>query len=159
MEGKGQESLEYRIQMNMKKAFKDLIVDTFSKHSLSQKEIEWAVSLCKELKEKINKLTPSRTDLHTELDSSFDVTLVEQMLTHNAFEMQDLTPIISILKTRIMSLCAPVQDEHVAKTFDKISKSANMGECIGLIVFDLNEIIDVTHNLHKNFMELERTRK
>ena len=141
--------LKEQIQMNMKKAYRKLISETFSNETLSQKDIEWIVDLCKELKFRINQLTPSRQDLHKELDASFDITLIQQMLTHNSFEKQDLIPIVTILHSRIASLCAPVQDKHVSSTFQKIQEASSIGTCIELIIIEINEILDVIYDLNE----------
>lgn len=147
--------LKEKISINMKKAYRKLISDTFSNETLSQKDIEWIVKLCGELKLRINKLTPSRQDLHKELDASFDIKLIEQMLKHNAFERQDLVPIVTILHSRIASLCAPVQDEHVSNTFQKINETSSIGTCIEIIIIEINEILDVIYDLNEQFRKTE----
>lgn len=147
--------LKEKISINMKKAYRKLISDTFSNETLSQKDIEWVVELCEELKLRINKLTPSRQDLHKELDASFDIKLIEQMLKHNAFERQDLVPIVTMLHSRIALLCAPVQDENVSNTFQKINETSSIGTCIEIIIVEINEILDVIYDLNEQFRKTE----
>ena len=112
-------NLEQQIKDQMKKSFADLIQSTFSKSSLDEKDIEWIGSLCVELKTRINGLTPSRGDLHADLETKFDIELLKQMLRHNACEIDDVRPLVSTLQSRISMLCAPVQDQEVKKYLTK----------------------------------------
>lgn len=145
------EALEKQINLNMKKAFSNLLREICSKDKLDAKDIDWILSLCVELKDRINRLTPRRTDLHKELERSFDIGLIKQMLEYNVLEMNDLPSIIDILEFRIENLCAPIQDEHVKKTFSRIRSSKKIAETVELIILELNKILDVIYSLNTQF--------
>ena len=135
----------------MKKSFADLIQSTCSKSSLDEKDIEWIGSLCVELKTRINGLTPSRGDLHADLETKFDIELLKQMLRHNACEIDDVRPLVSTLQSRISMLCAPVQDQEVKKIFDEVSTSNDMGSIVKTLIVELNAILDETYRLNEVF--------
>ena len=147
-------NLQMQIKETIFKAMQDLLEKNVNNDKLNAKDIDWLISLCSELKTRINKLTPSRKDLHTQLNSAVDVQLIKQMLENNAFETKDAIDLINfVFEHRLKKLCAPCQDEKVAEVHEKILNCENFGKQISYLIMESNIIIDEIEKLHTEFMQ------
>ena len=125
--------MELQIRTQMRRAMVDQLTEVFTKDVLTDSDIEWIVKLCAELVVRLNGLTPNRPDLHETLIRAVDVSLLEQMLRHDATDHSDVQSVIGALLERLSMLCAPIQDERVASL---------RGQHIGTLIYEANEIID-----------------
>ena len=146
-------ALETQIRTTMRCAFKDMIDSVCQKPQLEEDDVEWIVTLCNELKFRLNNLTPSRTDLHARLDAAFDCDLLKQMLTHSAVEDHDIRMMVCTVFERIEMLCAPVQDECVKTTKESILHESNAFKCIGRMILEANDIISEIETLSNPIRE------
>lgn len=147
-----EEQLNEQIKQMFFQAMRDLLKKCVSKE-LQSKDIDWLVLLCTELKERINKLTPSRKDLHRQLDQSIDIQLVRQMLENNAFDKSDTLQITNCVFDRLKMLCSPSQDQHVAKVHESILLHDDFGFQISSLILESNMIIDEIERLQKEFYD------
>lgn len=141
--------LSRQIESTLKHAFENLLSDTFSKNNLTENDIDWIVRLCKELKERINNLTPSRIDLHNELDKSFDIDLLKQMLLNDAFDDNDLISLTHTIEHKLLSLCAPAQDENIKMFFNSIRNETK--NSIKDVLVGSNQILDDIYELNRQY--------
>lgn len=139
------DEMEMQIRAAFLKAMSDLLQRSASE--MKNEDIEWFLTLCEELKSRINDLTPSRHDLHSELDSSIDIVLLRQMLTNSAFEKRDAEQLVNIIFGRLKSLCAPVQDNKVQLVHVEILNMDNLGQQISTLIMKANMIIDEIEEL------------
>lgn len=142
--------LENQIRQTFMKAMQDLLNKSMC-DKLSDRDIEWLVELCNELKYRINNLTPSRKDLHIQLNYSIDTELIKQMLSNNAFDDNDINHIVNCIFERLKMLCAPSQDNEVAALHIRISNIKNFGEKISCLIIECNKIIDSIELLKREF--------
>ena len=145
-----EKQLENQIKQTFMKAMQDLISKSVS-DKLTDRDIEWLVSLCEELKDRINNLTPSRRDLHIQLNDSIDTDLIKQMLLNDAFDDNDVNHIVNCIFERLKMLCAPSQDKEISALQLKISNMKNFGEKISCLIMECNKIIDSIELLKQNF--------
>ena len=68
-----------QIARAMRKAMHEQIAATAEKETLTEADADWLASLLSELRDRMNNLTPSRADLHAELQSGLDVDLARQV--------------------------------------------------------------------------------
>ena len=113
--------MEDQIRNTFRKAMRDKVKETVSS-KCSIEDAKWICNLLIELVTRINSLTPSRKDLHAELNNLLDVELVEQMLVHGAADDSDLQPLCGLVLRRLGQLCAPVQDNDVNKLKNTVLK-------------------------------------
>lgn len=136
--------MEVQIRDQMQTAMRNLMSTVFSNQNMSDADLDWLRRLCVELKERINALTPSRSDLHHALEASFDVDLIVQMVRHRAFDRAEFSKATGVILERLSMLCAPVQDQAV-ETLKLLVKS---DECdVGRFLLESNAIIDEIESL------------
>jgi len=104
------EGLKRQVELNMRKAFFDLIEKALSEE---QPDPEWITRLYAEMRDKLCALTPRRTDMHKEIHDALDVDLFEQMVRHKAFAPADLAKLVVFVFGRLQSLCSPSRDAEV----------------------------------------------
>ena len=146
-----QKMLATQIRDTMRVAMKDLLTDTFKKEKLETKDLAWIKELCIEIIQRINQLTPNRTDLHQQLESSIDVELIIQMLNHSAIEISDFVQILNVTFDRLKLLCAPSQDIDIDNTKNNILQQPTLSESIVNYILESNRIIDEIEDLYRDF--------
>ena len=147
-------ALKQQIKNTFYKAMEDSLEHIINSQKISSEDIDWLVRLCTELKNRINGLTPRRKDLHEELNKALDVTLLDQMLRHAAFDRGDLDGIVNVVFDRLLRLCAPSQNAHIEELKDKIVH-ANFGKAVGIMILECNKIVDEIEEMTKAFFQDE----
>lgn len=150
-------ALSRQIESTMQRAFESLLEDTFSKDHLTKDDIDWIIRLCKELKKRINDLTPSRMDLHNDFDKSFDIDLIQQMLTNDAFDESDLLSFAQTLEQKLLSLCAPAHDEKIKTFFEQFRCGKN--KSIKDVLVESNQILNDIYELNRQYQLFLRERQ
>lgn len=133
--------LEKQIKETMRRAMKDLLIETCSKPELEDKDVDWIKRLCAELRDRINALTPRRIDLHAELTAAIDVDLIGQMLKHGAVDTGDMHQLVHVVYGRLSRLCAASQDVTIRETQEALLREENIPLCIATLLFTANDFI------------------
>tara|TARA_A100001015_G_C14973621_1_gene706236 strand:+ start:72 stop:500 length:429 start_codon:yes stop_codon:yes gene_type:complete len=137
--------MEEIIKNTFRKAIREKIKETVSTNCTIE-DAKWICNLIIELVTRINNLTPRRKDLHNEINSSIDIELVQQMLVHGAADDSDLQPLCKLVMKRLGQLCAPVQDQDVAKIVEKVSKSSG-AECFSILLCEADSVLSEIERL------------
>ena len=143
--------MEKQIRENFLKAMQDSLEKSMMMKDISNVEVEWICKLCVELKQRINNLTPSRKDMHEELDKSIDLVIIKQMLRNDAFEKEDAFHIINCIFERLQKLCAPCQDEDIKQVITKILSMKSIPRQLSSLIMESNRIIDEIEKLYQDF--------
>lgn len=122
--------------LQMRRAMKDILTETF-KRELTATDKEWIRRLLFELRDRINGLTPNRTDLQTEFSAAFDVDLIMQMINHNVMDEAEQERYAKLLFDKLLASCAPAQDRRVHKAMEGMK-----GKDMGWLIYEANAIID-----------------
>lgn len=144
--------LENQIKETFYKAMSDSLEERIVKKKIDNETVDWLVELCNEIKERINNLTPSRRDLHEQLNKSMDTQLLKQMLQHAAFEEEDVHNLVSIICERLKMLCAPSQDAKIQLLEQELLTLA-FEKCVPKLILETNKFIDDIDDLHKKFIK------
>ena len=142
------EKMEAKITNSMQVAMSALVDEIFHKkhEDLTIEDIDWIRRLCIELRDRINLLTPRRSDLHAELCDAFDVDLLIQMLKFGATDAKDTQHCVRCIFARLGMLCAPSEDAHVATML----QNAESGKCnLGQMLIEANKIVDKIEAMSK----------
>jgi hypothetical protein len=140
--------MEEQLKNTMFKAMRDILKERVNATSkLDKKDVDWLVSLCKELKSRINDLTPSRGDLHVELDKAVDVELIQQMLLNDAFDKDEARKMVDFIFERLKLLCAPSEDAKIAQLHINVLTCTDFGEQISSLIIESNMIIDTIERM------------
>lgn len=142
--------LKKQIDTCMRKAMDDLLVDTMSQ-KMDASQIDWIIRLLKETIDRLNNLTPSRKDLHSELKGNVDLDLIRQMMSHEAVEENDVTFLINTFYDRIQMLCAPSQDLSIAQEKKICLEKKTISEKICFLLSKTNKNIDDIKELLERF--------
>lgn len=118
------QALRRQIEETMRQAMNDRVSEVVCGRA-SREDAAWILSLVHELRDRVNALTPRRSDLHDELATHIDDTLLLQMLRNNALDATDLVPFRDVIFRRIETLCAPIQDRCVCEWKEQISNDEN----------------------------------
>lgn len=148
------DALKKQIKKTFYKAMEDSLEHIINSKNISSKDIDWLVRLCTELKDRINGLTPRRKDLHEELNKALDVTLLDQMLRHAAFDRGDLDGIINVVFDRLLQLCAPSQNAHIEELKGQIMDES-FGKAVGIMILECNKVVDEIEAMTKAFFQDE----
>lgn len=144
--------MEEQIKNTMFKAMRNLLKERVNVNSkLDEKDVDWLVSLCTELKIRMNNLTPSRRDLHIELENAIDVKLIRQMLLHDAFDKEEARKIVDFIFERLKLLCAPSEDAKVAQLHTIVLTCTDFGEQVSSLIIESNMIIDDIERMVAHF--------
>ena len=131
--------MKAQISKTMRDAMRNMLDEIGQKNVLDEKDVDWMRRLCLELRDRINKLTPSRHDLHVSLNTGFDVDLLVQMMQHQAVDPSDMQNCMETIIRRLAMLCAPVQDEEIAELLVMVQS----GKChVGHLLVNANRIVD-----------------
>tara|TARA_B100000482_G_C12590931_1_gene291513 strand:- start:497 stop:961 length:465 start_codon:yes stop_codon:yes gene_type:complete len=144
-------ALREQIKFTFYRAMEDSLEHIINSEKMTDEDIDWLVRLCTELKDRLNGLTPRRKDLHEELNKALDVTLLDQMLRHAAFDRGDLDRVISIVFDRLLLLCAPSQNATINELKEKIMNE-NFGRAVGIMILQCNKIIDKIEYMTQEFL-------
>ena len=136
--------LEEQIRAQMQRAFHDALDRVSRKTAFDEKDVDWMVELLGEIVRRIKALIPRRVDLHAALDAAIDVSLTRQMLSNRAFDGDDFNAIVNATYDALGSLCAPAQDENVARVRQSllVGTEGTARFDIGRYVVDTNRILD-----------------
>ena len=151
------DDLKLQVRETFYKAMKDSLCTIVDVNDMSPDNVRWLTELLTEIRDRINKLTPSRRDLHIKFEQSLDTNLVSQMLQNTAFDMEDFKHIVDCIYERLKMLCAPSQDAHVNSTHQKIL-NLPFGPAVGTLIIETNKIIDEIEsaltNINSDMLEL-----
>ena len=135
--------LEEQIRAQMQRAFHDALDQLSRKTAFDEKDVEWMAELLGEIVRRIKALIPRRVDLHAKIDAAIDVSLTRQMLLNSAFDGDDFNAIVNATYDTLGRLCAPSQDENVARVRRSLLVVAGAPRFdIGRYVMDTNRILD-----------------
>ena len=123
--------------LQMRRAMRDVLKETFKKPKLDDKDIDWVKRLLEELRQRVNGLS-GHPELAAEFDKAFDVQLMVQMLEHEAFDREEQVRYAEILFQRLLKSCAPVQDRRIQQA----RELARDGKDMGWLICEANAIID-----------------
>lgn len=140
--------LKEQIDNCMRKAMDDLLNDTMSS-KMDESQINWIISLLKETIERLNQLTPSRKDLHSELKGKIDLDLIRQMMLHEAVEENDVCFLIDTIFDRLQMLCSPSQDRQIALEKEECKSKDTISKKMCFLLSRTNKNIDDIQNLLK----------
>uniref|UniRef100_A0A6T7QZ90 Ubiquitin-like domain-containing protein n=1 Tax=Hanusia phi TaxID=3032 RepID=A0A6T7QZ90_9CRYP len=104
------EEVKAKVELNMRKAFYDLLENALNPE---KPDHEWIVRLYAEMRDRLCALTPRRQDIREEIHEKMDVSLFQQMLTNNAFEVVDLQNLVGFTFARLQLLCSPARDDEI----------------------------------------------
>lgn len=134
-------STEERVRVCAKAAMRAKLMDTLAQDAMTAEDVAWIEALCTELKTRIGRLTPNRSDLARAWDTEFDVALFVQMLRHHAVDTCDADAFVRMVFERLKMLCAPVQDEAVLEAETTILAEADKGKKLALLLEVANEVL------------------
>ncbi len=144
--------MEQQIKDTFYKAMSDMLNEAVQNEKMSEKDVKWLVDLYTELRDRINNLTPNRPDLHAELAMQMDIDLLKQMLLNSAFDAHDFEQMVDCVFSRLLMLCAPVQDSKIKELKMQII-TCEFPHAISMLIFKVNEILDEICDLKKKFYE------
>ena len=121
------EALKRQIEETTKRAFWDLLDKALAS---DPPDYEWVVRLYKELADRLCAITPSRGDLHAEIQAGLDPELFEQMLRNDAFDAGDLSQMVSFTFARLSGLCSPARDDEIASRRKHLEEMLGKGDAI-----------------------------
>lgn len=139
--------LHEQIKTTFYDVMKQSLEQMIETQNFTNENIDWLVRLCTEIKDRLNRLTPRRIDLHAQLSKSMDTELIEQMLKHAAFEHCDLEHLVCCIFDRIDILCAASQDKKAKALKAKILTEGNFGKAVSLLIMETNVLIDEIEEL------------
>ena len=142
--------LKRQIDTCMRKAMDELLEDTMSQ-KMDASQVEWIIRLLEETINRLNNLTPSRKDLHSELKGRVDLDLISQMMIHEAIEENDVTFLVNTFYDRIQMLCAPSQDSSIEKEKKICLEQKSISGKICFLLSKTNKNIDDIQELLKRF--------
>lgn len=145
------EELEAQIRDTMRAAFSQSLHEICAKETLEAKDVDWLVLLMTEVKDKMQNLTPNRGDIRASIESSIDVDLIRQMLTHNACEAGDFRDLVRFVFCHLKKVCAPSQDAQVEEATSKILVCDNFKEAFPVFIIESNQIMDDIRKLAAEF--------
>jgi len=121
--------LEKQIRDNYLRAMDDVL-----QQSLVDQEFDWVVRLFDELRKRIAKQIPHRTDLHREIAENMDAQIFRQCLAHRAFSGEDLHRLIAYVFSWFERLQAPARDKETAAKKGEVLHAMASGGTFGTIV-------------------------
>ena len=105
-------TMKEKLETQMRKAYWDLLSQEASCRPLTEKTVEWIVQLYGEVRDRIARLTPRRGDLRQQLCAAMDgEKLAGQLRTAEGVPPGDLQRVVNFVYDRLLSLCAPAQDQ------------------------------------------------
>jgi DNA phosphorothioation-dependent restriction protein DptG len=155
-------SVEKQMTKVMKKAFWDLIRKDLE---AEPQKLDHLVILIKEIKNKLKNLTPSRRDLHTDIDETLDVDFIRQLFSTSLAAANE-TPhglyflnLIKYLIEKIKTYCAPSMDDEINKweknTFEKIKTMETYSEFIPWFFKKLYRYLDEIQTCINKFLNIQ----
>lgn len=84
-------------------------------HDLENDDYSRLYIILSEIRTRLKALTPTRTDIHLEIDETIDVDLYKQMITNGAFEPTDFMKLVDYLITKMKQYIAPIHDVEIDK--------------------------------------------
>lgn len=80
---------------------------------MDQQKYDKLINLMKELKLYLMASAPNRNDIHQEIDTVIDIKLWEQMLTHNAHNIKDITNLFDYVYDKLLKWSAHQEDANI----------------------------------------------
>ena len=143
------QQLQGQIDLAMRRAMYELISSTVSKEQLTEADADWLARLLKELVDRLNALTPHRSDFHEQLERAIDVQLARQMLLHGAADRSDVTGLIAVVHERLRLLVAPVQDADVEDMRSSSLSEEHPARMLAMLLCKADAILGYTEELNR----------
>ena len=142
------ENLNKKIELEMKKAFYNLIIE---KTNSNNPDFDWLVSLYSELKQGLIKILKKDSSLYDEIDENLDVELFSQMIRNNAFNGKDMFNLVNYTYEKLLQLGSPARDKIYTTRKNEIieystKSDASFGGIVGLYLKNTHQSIDELHS-------------
>lgn len=142
--GPSQKAFYSSVEATVRKAFWDGLDARLQAGDTSQLE-----AMLDELRDALNQLTPSRTDLHEAASRAIDSRLVGQMVRNQAFGADEFQSLTAFVKDRLLMLGAPADDARVNEWHAAFTQKCASGEPYRALLPDLfdfaHQRIEVIH--------------
>ena len=145
------ERLHKQIRDNYLRAFDDLL-----EKSLIDENYDWVVKLYDELRQRIAKQIPKRTDLHAKIAEEMDITIFEQMLKNHCFKGEDLYHLIAYVFGWFEKLQSPARDESTEKTKQRVLgmlQTHTFGKIVPAFLRAAHEVLDTIESDKAEFQK------
>eukprot|EP00242_Pyramimonas_sp_CCMP2087_P006096 CAMPEP_0198198756 /NCGR_PEP_ID=MMETSP1445-20131203/2157_1 /TAXON_ID=36898 /ORGANISM="Pyramimonas sp., Strain CCMP2087" /LENGTH=623 /DNA_ID=CAMNT_0043868393 /DNA_START=196 /DNA_END=2068 /DNA_ORIENTATION=- len=124
-------AMQRQVEEVMKKAYWDMVNEQTAKG-----EFKILIDNLKDIKAKLQAFIPSkRLDMHAALERNFDIALLEQQITHKAFDAQSLNHLLDITLGTVLQLEAPARNHSTNAWLEDIKLRIANEPLVGLLPF------------------------
>lgn len=150
------QELAERVREQLQNAFKDRISAALVE--AADADVAWVCGLYAEMRTKLCGLVPNRTDLHAEIEASFDVEFLRQRLRHRAMDARAFQDVATAAFAKLRQFQAPDRDAATQRNLQEILSDAetDLPKAVGRFVFDFNQELDRTAESIRAFREMVR---
>ena len=146
-------TIEDQIQINMKKAFFDLIDQNVNSKT---PDYNWITILYEEIKFKLLSFLPNKNlSIYKQIDTDFDVELFKQMIENDVFNYDSMLKLINNTFNWIIKLEAPIRDGDTIQSKNRVINS----EPTKIISTYLKEVHNCIEIIEKDILDLQSYNK
>ena len=148
--------LNAQVEETYKFAFYNLLEERVSSNP---PDCDWLTRLYGEIRLKLTQLLKKDSHLRKEIEESMDLELFDQMIRHNALNMEDFHKIIKYVFAKCHQLQSPGRDKETNERLEDISElimsgNATFGSVVPLFIRNANYCLDLIYKDIENLSDV-----